>query len=154
VRLAAIAAIKAGVYAAQRDDYPVTVKTGHSLAKLLLADRPIEHAGPEQPDVLVVLTDDGHRKVKGKLAELGDDTVVYTVPEFAEIETPARLRVLDPAALPGRIGKGDLALVILAAVLEETGVIPIAALRSAAAEGPFGDNNVAAIDQGVQLAAL
>ena len=154
VRLAAIAAIKAGAYAAQRDDYPVTVKAGHSLAKLLLADRPIEHAGPEQPDVLVVLTDDGHRKVKGKLAQLGGDTVVYTVPEFAGIETRARLRVLDPAALPGRVAKGDLAMVILAAVLDETGIIPLDALRSAAAEGPFGDNNLAAIDHGVQLAAL
>ena len=102
----------------------------------------------------VVLTADGYRKVQSRLADLGGDTVVYTVPEFAEIETPARVRVLDPAALPGRVGKSDLAMVILAAVLEETGIIPIAALQSTAAEGPFGDNNLAAIDQGMQLAAL
>ncbi len=153
VRLAAIAAIKSGLFASQRDDYPVTVKTGHSLSRLLLADRPIDYAGPEQPDILVVLTDDGYRKVAGRAKRMTEDAVVYALPQFSAIETPARVVVLDPANLPGRIGKGDLALLALAAVVQNSGVIPIEALRSAVADGPFGESNLAAVAHGVVLAA-
>ncbi|MDH5372731.1 MAG: thiamine pyrophosphate-dependent enzyme [Acidimicrobiia bacterium] len=154
VRIGAVAAIKSGLYAAQRDDYPVTVKTGHSLSKLLLADRPIDYAGPEDLDVMVVLSEDGYRKVRTRIAQLSEQAAVYVVPEFAEIETNARLQVIDPSVLPGRVGKGDLALVALAAVLNQTGIIPIEALRAAAAEGPFGEANLAAVEQGVGLGSI
>jgi pyruvate/2-oxoacid:ferredoxin oxidoreductase beta subunit/Pyruvate/2-oxoacid:ferredoxin oxidoreductase gamma subunit len=154
VRLGALAAIRSDLYSAQRDDYPVTVKTGHSLSKLVLSDRPIDHAGREQPDVLIVLTEDGFRKVQASAGRLPAGAVVYVTPEFADLSTPARVRVVDPGLLPGRVSKGDLALVLLATVLTETGVIPIEALQAAAAEGPFGDTNLTAIEQGVALAGL
>jgi pyruvate/2-oxoacid:ferredoxin oxidoreductase beta subunit/Pyruvate/2-oxoacid:ferredoxin oxidoreductase gamma subunit len=152
VRHAAVAAIKSGLYAAQRDDYPVTVKTGHSLSKLILADRPIDYAGAEQPDVLVVLSDDGYAKVRHRAKHLPSHTQVFTLPKFAAIETPAIVHVLHPGRLPRRVGKADLALVLVAAVLQRIGVIPIEALRSAAGEGPFGESNLAAIEQGLALA--
>jgi pyruvate/2-oxoacid:ferredoxin oxidoreductase beta subunit/Pyruvate/2-oxoacid:ferredoxin oxidoreductase gamma subunit len=154
VRIGALAAIMSDLYSAQRDDYPVTVKTGHSLSKLMLSDRPIDHAGREQPDVLIVLTEDGYRKVQARAALLPAEAIVYATPEFADMSTPARVRVVDPGLLPGRVGKSDLALVLLSTVLAETGVLPIEALQAAAAEGPFGDANLASIEQGVALASL
>ncbi len=152
VRIGAIAAIKSGLYAAQRDDYPVTVKTGHSLAKLMLSPAPIDYTGGEDPDVLVVLTEDGFRKVRARLAGLPAGTTVYALPEFAELETPAHVEVLDPSHVTERIAKGDLALMALGAVVALTGVVPVEALRDAAAEGPFGESNVDAVELGFRLA--
>ncbi len=154
VRIGAIAAIKSGLYAAQRDDYPVTVKTGHSLSKLLLSPAPIDYAGAENPDVLVVLTDDGFRKVRARVAGLPAESTIYALPGYSGLETPAQVHVLDPAQLSERVSKGDLALVALGAVLAVTDVIPIEALRAAAAEGPFGEANVAAVELGLRLAEV
>ncbi len=152
VRIGAIAAIKSGLYAAQRDDYPVTVKTGHSLSKLMLSPAPIDYSGGEHPDVLVVLTEDGFLKARARLAGLPAGATVYALPEFAELETAARVEVLDPSQVTERVAKGDLALMALGAVVALTGVVPVEALRDAAAEGPFGESNVEAVELGFRLA--
>lgn len=153
-RIGALAAIRSGLYASQRDDYPVTVKTGHSLAKLLLSDRPIDYAGSDRPDVLVILTADGLGKVRSRAAGLSSDSIILTVPEFADIESGAEVRVVDPASLPDRVPKADLGLLALAAAVRHSGVFPVDALRAAAAEGPFGESNAAAVEAGIRLAGL
>ena len=150
----AVAALKSGLHAAQRDDYPVTVKSGHSLAQLVLSPRRIEYAGTDHPDAFVVITDDGYRKIAGRLGRLPAGCRLFTLPEFAEATTPAQVEVFDPSALPARVGKGDRALVMVSAALHRLGVLPWEALQAAAGEGPFAEGNLAAVEQGRQLAAL
>ena len=153
-RLGALAAIRSGLYVTQRDDYPITVKTGHSLAKLVFSERPIDYATSAQPDALLILTGDGLSKTKARLKALPTDSVVYTIPEYAELETEALVEVLDPSALPDRVAKGDLALVMLTAAVARSGVFPVEALTAVAADGPFAETNEKAIRQGLQLSAL
>ena len=150
-RLGAIAAIRCGLYVTQRDDYPVTVKTGHSLSKLIFSERPIDYATASQPDAVLVLTEDGLNKTRIRLKALSAGSVVYTIPEFAELDTEAVVEVIDPSVLPDRVSKSDLALVMLTAAVARSGVLPPDALMAVAADGPFADSNEKAIRAGLQL---
>jgi 2-oxoglutarate/2-oxoacid ferredoxin oxidoreductase subunit beta len=152
-RLVGEAAIRSGLWAVQRDDYPVTVQTGHSVTQLVLSPAEMPLVTVAVPDVLVLLTTDGLRKATGTLAAMGSDGVVVTVPEFAGVETPAKVVVLDPAAAPTRVGKADLALVMLAGTIARLDLLPLDALRAAAASGAYAEPNLAAIEAGLAIAA-
>ena len=150
-RMVGEAAIRSGLWATQRDDYPVTVKTGHSLSEVVLSPSSITPGSAGVPGVALVLSEDGLHKVRSTLQSMGPETVVFTIPAFAGLETGARVEVIDPAAADTRIPKAQLALVLLAAMVSRLGLFPVEALREAAAAGAFSVENLAAIDAGVVL---
>jgi 2-oxoglutarate ferredoxin oxidoreductase subunit beta len=152
-RLVGEAAIRSGLWAVQRDDYPVTVQTGHSLAQLVLSPQEMPLITVPAPDVLVLLTSDGLRKAGPLLAAMDPGATVVTVPEFANVETPARLLILDPAVGPKRVNRAELALVMLAATISRLDLLPIAALRAAAGHGHYAEANLAAIEAGLAIVA-
>jgi 2-oxoglutarate ferredoxin oxidoreductase subunit beta len=152
-RLAGDAAIRSGMWVVQRDDYPVTVQSGHSVTQLALSPAEMPLVATGTPDVLVLLTADGLHKIAPQLPRMRTDAVVVTVPEFAAIQTPARVVVLDAAASGVRVAKPDFALTMLAASVARLDLLPIAALREAAGEGPYAAANLAAIEVGLSLAA-
>jgi 2-oxoglutarate ferredoxin oxidoreductase subunit beta len=135
VRLTAQAAIRSGLYAAQADDYPITVRTGHSVSALVLSPDPLDFAGFAIPDALVVLSDDGLAKARPYLPRLAPQATVLAFPEVAGIETPARLVVLDPAAAGAHLSRADQGLAACAAAIDVLGLFPSAALLEAAAAG-------------------
>ncbi len=153
-RLVGEAAIRSGLWAVQRDDYPVTVQTGHSLAQLVLSPEELPLITVAAPDVLVLLTDDGLRKATSLLRAMQADGVVVTVPEFAEVETPAQVVVVDPASAPTRVGKAELALVMLAATISRLELLPLDALREAANAGAYAEANLVSIETGIGLAGI
>lgn len=144
------AAIRSGLWVLQRDDYPVTVKTGHSLSWLDLAPEEIAPMGGGDPDVVVLLGDDGLKKVRPMLPRLDPGAVLVTTTEYGDLETPARRLIVDPKAAPERIPKASLALALLTVAVRELDLIPADALRSAAA-GPFAEENLAAVAAGEAL---
>jgi 2-oxoglutarate ferredoxin oxidoreductase subunit beta len=150
-RLVGEAAIRAGLWAVQRDDYPVTVQTGHSLAQLVLSPTEQPLVTVPAPDVLVLLSDDGLRKARPYLAGMGADGVVVTVPDLAGVETSAQVVVVDPGAASSRVGKAELALVLLSAAIARLELLPLEALRAAAGSGPYAEANLAAVEAGIGL---
>ena len=48
-RLVGEAAIRSGLWVTQRDDYPVTVKTGHSISEVVMAPQPQPPVGHRRP---------------------------------------------------------------------------------------------------------
>jgi len=155
-RLLARAAVLSGLWAAQRDDYPVTVKTGHSVSELVLSPEPIERAGVESPDAVLVLAEEGRRKVAGRAATLSAAGTLVTLPGLAAIETPARRRPLDPSAAATRFAKADLSLVAVAATAVELGLVPPEALEEAARQATGGpaESALAAVRAGLEIAAV
>jgi Pyruvate/2-oxoacid:ferredoxin oxidoreductase gamma subunit len=153
-RLVGEAAIRSGMWVTQRDDYPVTVQTGHSLAELVLSPTEQPLATVSIPDVLLVLSEDGLRRAAPMLARMRPGGTVVTIPGLRDLETPAQVIVLDPAAGGGPVGKADLSLLILAAAIERLHLLPPDALRTAASGGPFAEANLAAIEAGLALAAV
>jgi pyruvate/2-oxoacid:ferredoxin oxidoreductase beta subunit/Pyruvate/2-oxoacid:ferredoxin oxidoreductase gamma subunit len=151
VRLVGLAAIRSGLWATQRDDFPVTVKAGHSISQLVLSPEEMPPVGVAVPDVLVLVSADGLKKVGGMLEAMRPDQLVVTVPEFASVATDARLVVLDPKAWDTRVPKIQLGLMLMSAAVALTEMIPLEALRAAAA-GRFEAENLNAIEAGVGLA--
>ena len=129
-RLAAVAGVISGLWAAQRDDYPVTVKTDHSLSELILSTRPVNYTEIPQPDALVVVTAEKLSKVSHHLQSMTEADQLFTVPAFADVPTRARKTVLDL----GRLRTASHALALLAAALRELGPFPGEALEAAVRE--------------------
>ncbi|MGD2113847.1 MAG: thiamine pyrophosphate-dependent enzyme [Acidobacteriota bacterium] len=151
-RTVARAAVLSGLWAAQRDDYPVTVKTGHSVAHLILSPERIEHSGSSgRPDAVLLLAEEGRKKIAGTLSRMEEGSALFVLPGLAgsaELDTGgvdgASRHVLDPEAAAGatggRIAKPQLALFALAAMVarldRERGLFPPEALEEAVRQGP------------------
>jgi len=151
-RLVALGGISSGLWAAQRDDYPVTVKSGHSVTELWLAPVEMPLTAVTKPDVLAVISTDGYGKAGPYLAAMGGDDLVLTVPEYGDLDTRARVVVIDPKASEKRIPKTSMGLVYLTAAVVLTGPYPLDALEQAARGGSFAEVNLEAIATGIDLA--
>lgn len=154
-RLLAQAAILSGLYAAQRDDYPITVKTGHSLSELILSPTPIDYTAVEHADALLVLTEDGRRKAGPYLRSLAPGAAVFALAGLGGLPGRPADVVLDPARIKGPFARADLALAAATAAVAALDLFPLAALEEAARS--FGAShaqaNLAAIAAGAELAA-
>ncbi len=152
VRLAARGAVLSGLWAAQRGDYPVTVKSGHSIAELILSPREIRYPGVTRPDALALLTEDGLRKAGRYLSLMTAEDRVFALPAFAEVETRAPVTALDPARTsPSR--RISPALVMVAAMVDQLGLFPPQALSEAARMEPESQQEASlqAVEAGLEL---
>ena len=131
-RLLGESALLSGLWAAQRDDYPITVKTGHSVAELVLSPREIEYTGIQRPDAVILLSREGASKVGRQLAAMRSDDRLFALPEVADVPTGAARRIIDPARSPVPLKAGQVALYCAALAVRELGVMPPAALAAAA----------------------
>jgi 2-oxoglutarate ferredoxin oxidoreductase subunit beta len=52
-------AVLSGLWAIQRNEYPVTVKSGHSVSEIVLSPQEILYTGISKPDLMVVLFPEG-----------------------------------------------------------------------------------------------
>ncbi len=134
-RTLAQAAILSGLRAAQRDDYPITIMTGHSVSELVLSPDEIDYTGIVRPDVLILLSEDGRGQVKGALASMEETDRVFVIPALAEVETGARVTVIDPDKAGVRVAPASVSLFVLSAVIAELNILASEALQAAVRMG-------------------
>ena len=148
VKLVAQAAMLCDLWVTQRDDYPITVKSGHSVSEVIFGPEEIEFTGIQHPKVLVILTADGLKKSSHYLGRMDSSCRVFVTPEFADLETEAQLTVLDPSRSSHRVTALNLGLFCVAATLESSGVLPMEAFEAAARAGraAFVEGNLATIN--------
>ena len=147
------AAILSGLWVSQRDDFPITVKTGHSVSELVLSDRAIEFAGFERPDALLLLGPEGLAASQAYLSAMRPEDAVYALPGLDSIQTRASRWTLDPSAASQPAGRRYPALASLAALLARLDLLPLAALEAAAGLGDprYADANRRAIEAGAAI---
>ena len=153
-RLIGEAALLSGLWAAQQDDYPVTVQTGHSISELILSPREILYTGITRPDALVLVSEEGRKWAARQLRALTAESWLFTTPAFAAIETPARKVIFDPEAAGVRAGRRDLGLLLLFAALRRLDLFDIAACEEAVRLGRHGAAQSEALDILAASAAL
>jgi 2-oxoglutarate ferredoxin oxidoreductase subunit beta len=136
-------AILSGLWATQQNDYPVTVKSGHSVADVILSPEPILHMGIPDPDVMVVLFSAGLNKERSRISALSADATLYLEAGLGPVETRARVVTLD-FSQSGQT-KTYWAIMALAEMLRRTGAYPLDALREALSTGTYADKNLAAV---------
>jgi pyruvate/2-oxoacid:ferredoxin oxidoreductase beta subunit/Pyruvate/2-oxoacid:ferredoxin oxidoreductase gamma subunit len=144
------AAVLAGLWATQRDDYPVTVQTGHSVSEVILSLEEIHYTGIPSPDLMLVLAPEGLKVARRTLERLGPQARLYIRSDLLPVETEAQL---VPLALAS-VGKKDQAMMALAALVGDTGLLPLEALREAITVGQKAEvarENLAALEAGVAL---
>ena len=137
-RMIGEAAILSGLWAAQQDDYPVTVQTGHSISELIFSPREILFTGVTRPDALVLVSEDGRKMAGRYLQALTPESWLFVTPEFAGLETPARKVVFDFEAAGIKGGKKNLGLLMAAAALRRLDLFPIERCEEAIRRGSRG----------------
>jgi 2-oxoglutarate/2-oxoacid ferredoxin oxidoreductase subunit beta len=149
-RWLAEAAVASGMWAAQRDDFPVTVQTGYSVSELLLAPEPIEAPVSERPEAVLVLSPEGRGRVAGLLARLPPSSDLFALPAAGALETPARRHLLEPASATGRRTAAEVTLWAASAVAGRLGLFPREALEEAVARaaGEQAERQLAAVRAG------
>ncbi|MBN1564934.1 MAG: 2-oxoacid:acceptor oxidoreductase family protein [Anaerolineae bacterium] len=143
-------AILSGLWASQHNDYPVTVKTGHSVAEVTISPKRIRYIGIEQPEIMVVLFPEGLRKEQARIAALPETATLYIEESLLPVQTQARVVSLDFSATKQQ--KGYWAIMALAEVLRREKLYPLAALRAAVSlNAAYAEKNLAALDASEQI---
>ena len=128
------AAVLSGLYATQRDDYPVTVMTGHSVCEVILDTEPIGYTGITRPDVLIWVAEEGRAKAASRLAKMTPEDRAYVATDLLPVETAAQVIPLAFEALDFRVRRQNRAMLALSAALRKEGWFPVEALEAAIEE--------------------
>ena len=121
----------AGLEATQKDDYPITVQTGHSVSELIVSPQPIAYTGIDVPDVIVVISEHGLERIRARLQAAPASCTIYSDAAITLPHTAATVRSLQLGRLKGR-GRGlSPALGAMGAVLADTELFPLQAVTTA-----------------------
>ena len=153
--LLAQGAILSGLWSTQRNEYPVTVKSGHSISEIVLSPQEILYTGISKPNLVVVMFAEGFAKIKEFFPYLTPNDIIFISSDLPTVETRAQKFILD-FKKTGPVGrkKENWAVMALASVLAETGIYPLAAFRQAVAMNPrFAEQNLAALEAGTAIFA-
>ena len=142
------AGILSGLHATQRNDYPVTVKTGHSIAEVILSPREVYYTGVEKGDVVLALFQEGFDKVQRQLSRLTGEDLLILSADLPGVETEAETWRLNFRAA-GRWGRREeyRAMMTLGLFLKKKGWISLKAFRTAIELEPrYAQDNLAALE--------
>lgn len=120
------AALSCGLWVSQKDDYPVTVQSGHSLSEIKISKDKINYLGLEAPDAVLIISQDGLKEVMDLLPKLEGGTIVIYDEGLEIPKTGARL---VPFKFAG-IDKTVHATAALARLLKLNEFIPLEAFRA------------------------
>ena len=137
------AGMLAGLHATMKGEYPITVGTGFSVAEVILSKKPVNYTGLEEPDAILIVTDDGWNKVSDRIVskskvyvdvKVGIEDADYTVKPFLKVAK-----------------KKGAALSSVALWLEESGIFPVAALEKVVENHKYAESLLSAIRSAEEL---
>lgn len=146
-------AVLSGLWATQRNDYPVTVKSGHSLSEVILSPAEIKYTGIGQPEVMLLLFKEGLSSVRSQLAAMGEHDLLIVDQDLLPVQSEARIIPID-FKQSGRFAnkKEYWAIIALALLIKDLQLYPIEAFKEAVAERlEFAADNLAAIEAGIAI---
>ena len=149
------AGILAGLQATQKDDYPITIMTGHSMSEIILSPTKIEYAAIDSPDYFLVISGDGLKKTRAWISTLDDSCVLMIDTDLEPPETNARVIKLPLNEAAKDVGRLTIGIIALSALLQKNGLFPIDALRASIArfqKSTVAKASLSALDRGVMLA--
>lgn len=127
------AAVRSGLHATQKDDYPITVRTGHSISEVIVSPRPIRFTGIEAADVAILLAREGAARSRAALAAMPESALVIADGGLDVPPTRARVERQDLEGASRNFGATHVALWAIARWIERDGLLPKEAFRDAVA---------------------
>jgi hypothetical protein len=125
------AAIAAGLHAAKKGTYPVTVGTGYSIAGVILAPEPVLFTDVGRPDALVIVSADGLGYAREAAGQMTEGTLVID----DSLEPPPCGASVRRGPFRTLAGPKDAALLALLFLLRCRPVLPPEALLESAPPG-------------------
>lgn len=146
-------AVLSGLWATQRNDYPVTVKSGHSVSEVILAPREIGYTGISRSDVMLVLFKEGLAVVADQLTAMSEKGLLFINRDLLPIQTRAKIYPIDYKEMGRWATKKEFwAIIALSKMLQEVNIFPMEAFKEAvAARVEFAAENLAAIEAGEKM---
>lgn len=151
------AAIMAGLQATQKDDYPITVRTGHSVSEVIVSPNPIYYTGADDPDVVLILAKDGLKEVARTLRNCSPSARIYVDKTLADlVDSPGQVIPLPFLETARRVGKLTVGPLAFGAALIREKLFPVeifeAAVR-ASQKAELAESNIAGFRAGMELTA-
>ncbi len=149
------AAIISGMYGTQKDDYPITVMTGHSNSEVILSPEPIEYTGITVPEYAVLLSQEGINRAADTISAMGPACTIIADDGVVVPETDAGIIKLPLAAMAKKIDKFAMASLAFGALVRVADPFPLKALTDSIKAGQkpeFSKNNIKAAKAGFKLA--
>lgn len=148
------AAMFSGLEVTQKDDYPITVMTGHSIAEIILSPETIDYTAIESPDYFIVISQEGASRARKRIESLEEACTVLVDRDISLPETRAKVERLPFAQTSKEIGRLSIATVALACLLRHSGVFPMEALKEAIStfqKSAIAEMNCKAVEAGARL---
>ncbi|MBN9460020.1 MAG: 2-oxoacid:acceptor oxidoreductase family protein [Burkholderiales bacterium] len=145
-----------GLDATQKDDYPITIMTGHSLSEINFSPERIEYTAIDSPDWFAVVSVDGLKKTRKWITQL-PPTCTLLIDETLELpSTQARVLALPIIKAAKEAGRFTSSVVAMSAILARSGIFPLAAYEEAInryQSAGVAETNLKAVRKGAELAA-
>ena len=146
-------ALLSGLWATQRNDYPVTVKSGHSVSEVILSSQEIGYTGITKPEIMLLLFKEGLSTVHSQLDTMTENDSLVINRDLLPIQTRAKVIPIDfKQTSHWAYRKEYWTIIALARVLHEMHIYPLEAFKEAVSgRAEFAEDNLAAIEAGERL---
>lgn len=148
------AGMLSGLQSTQKDDYPITVMTGHSLSEINLSPDTIDYTAIESPEYFIVISEDGLKKTRKEIQRLSESCKLFVEESLEPPETSARIYKLPFVAAAKKVGRLSIGFIAFGAVIKDSGMIPLAAFEEAIArfqEPKISETNINAARNGAEM---
>jgi len=161
VRSAAGVFAQAGMFASlnatQKDDYPITVMTGHSVTEIILSPERIDFTAIDSPDYFVVVSQDGLNHSRGRIEKLAGSATLYAEESLDLPPTEAKVVRLPFITTAKKVNRLSIGIVALSAMLRDSGLFPLEALGesiSTLQKPALADVNLRALEAGAAMTGV
>lgn len=148
------AGILCGLDATQKDDYPITVMTGHSLSEISFSPDRIEYTAIDSPDYFAVVSIDGLKKTRKWISALPKSCTLI-IDETLELpSTAAKVRKLPLLRVAKEVGRFSSSVIAMGAILADSRIFPLQAFEDAISRyqsSAVAQMNLKAVRKGVDL---
>jgi pyruvate/2-oxoacid:ferredoxin oxidoreductase beta subunit/Pyruvate/2-oxoacid:ferredoxin oxidoreductase gamma subunit len=146
----ALACIRGGLHATQKNEYNITVLRGPSVTEINADPQPIDYTGQTEPDVFIVLSDEGVARRKSMLENAGENTLIILA---AGVKLPAEKgRIVEADFKSMGIKKRDWAMASLGVLAAQNRVVTRDMLEAGLADR-FREPALSSIKEVLQKAA-
>jgi pyruvate/2-oxoacid:ferredoxin oxidoreductase beta subunit/Pyruvate/2-oxoacid:ferredoxin oxidoreductase gamma subunit len=152
--LFAQAGMFADLNATQKDDYPITVMTGHSVTEIILSPERIDYTAIDSADYFVVISEDGLKKSRGQIEMLNSSATLYAEESLDLPVTRAKVVRLPFIATAKKVNRLSIGVIALAAMLSDSELFPVDAFNesiSTLQQKAIAEINLKAVQAGTAL---
>jgi len=129
--LLAQSSMYSGLSATQKDDYPITVMTGHSVSEIIVSPERINYTAIDTVDYFVLVSEDGLKKTKSRIEKLPSTCTLYVEKSLELPHTDAEIIRLPLITTAKKVNRLAIGILALAALVKDSDIINLDAFAEA-----------------------